>query len=253
MSDRMESQGKQQKDAMLIALKLYVTTLQDTRAIVPSRLSLALQGLKATPIFRSKDVENLMELNLDIYVRWVGEDISGFTPYIRHDELSRAEAEKMLKAWAKTAIKRFVDGLKSRMQEVQEIEALMSLRREVLEVWLSQHQHSIGVDAAEVLDALRYVFNDRAITLIKRQAHALEDVGSIIKRALNEDWQPGKSDQLMSLWSPTMTAMETNHGAKKFRQKLLELSDGKNGAIVGVCDAYQTWLNAVEQARKTIL
>ena len=244
-------EAAQKQDHVLAALRLYVKTLRDTRAIAPGQLSLALQSLKAVPLFRSQEVYDQMELNLDIHERWIGDDIKTFTPYIRHDDLSRGEAEKMLKVWAKSAIKIFLQGLRERIQTVEDAGQLMHLRREVLRLWLSQHQYSLGIDSTEILDGLRDVFGSHAVVIIQRRAQGLKTVGlSAVK--IIDDWRPGVTDDLPSLWSPTMTSVETNMGAKFFRQKVMDLSTGKTDTLKEVNSKYQTWLLGIENIEKII-
>lgn len=127
--------GKQH--GTLQGLRLYMKTLKDSQALLPAQLAHALERLKAVSIFKSKELRNLIELNLDMYERWIDDDIKTFTPYIRHDELSRHEAEKLLKQWARTAVSSFLYGLRERAQKVRDPGELMGLRKEVLELWLS--------------------------------------------------------------------------------------------------------------------
>ena len=244
-----EAGGKQ--EYILVALRLYVKTLRDTQGVIPGQLSLALQSLKAMPIFKSPEVYEQMELGLDIHERWIGDDIKTFTPYIRHDDLSRSEADKMLKLWAKSAIQNFLRGLKERIQTVEDPGQLMQLRREVLGLWLSQHQHSLGMDSTEVLDGLRNVFTSHAVLLIGGRTEGLGTVGVLVTDIIR-NWQPGNSDALPSLWSPTMTSMETSMGAKAFRQKLMDLSTGKNEALHGVSSKYESWFSGIESIEKVI-
>ena len=244
-------EAKEKYANVLIVLQLYVKTLQDTRAVVPGQLSHALERLKAVSIYRSRDLYELIELNLDTHERWIGDDIIRFTPYIRHDDLSKSEAEKLLKGWAKVAVGKFLEGLKGRIQDVHDPRELIQLRQQVLELWLGQHQHSLGIDSAEVLDALRDAFNDQAILLIQVRAAALKTVGETAVKVIR-DWQPGVSDAFPSLWSTSMTSIETSNGSKMFRQRLMDLSMGKNEALQAVTAQYGSWLQSLKATEDII-
>ena len=251
MGDFMSESTRQKEDAVLQALKLYVHTLRDTKAMVPSQLAASLSGLKSMPLFKSKDLVSLMELNLDMHGPWIGDDIKGFTPYIRHDDLTRTETEKIVKSWARTAIQAFSDGLKAHIGHIEDPHHVMQCRRQLLELWLGQHHHGAGIDAVEVLDGMRDIFNNQMTTLIRKQSQSLQGVGLLIKDVI-EDWHPGMSDVLMPLWSSTMTSMDTTHGAKAFRSRIVDLTAGKNEILQAVLKAYTLWLKSIEGAEREI-
>ncbi|KAL9130104.1 MAG: hypothetical protein Q9217_001620 [Psora testacea] len=230
---------------LLGALQLYVKTLWDTQTLLPVQLSQALGKLKAVSIFKSLESHGLIELNLDIYKRWIGEDIKCFTPYIRHDDLSQAESEEKLRQWARKALKTFLDGLQRRIQNVQDPVELMQLRKQVLELWLGHHQPSLGIDSAEVLDGLRTVFIERGKVLIHVRGAALKEVGATVDGTI-QLWQEGVTDALPSLWSSSMISMGTSDGGKAFRQRLMDLATGKNEPLQNVIVQYTSWLQSIQ-------
>ena len=236
---------------ILEALRLYVRTLRDTQAVMPVQLSQGLWKLKAGSIFKSRELYDLIEINLDMHERWIGEDIMNFTPYIRHDDLSATEAESVLKRWARQAVETFLDGLKSRIQYVHDPEELMQLRKKVLELWLGQHQHALGINSAEVLDGLRKVFNEQATALIYTRVRALREVGVTVEEVI-QSWQVGVSDALPSLWSPLTISMETNYGGKAFRQRIMDLCTGNNESLRTVTAQYKSWLRSVHVIEEII-
>lgn len=250
ISENMD-QGGDGHDSMLLALRLYVKTLKDTQAVIPAQLAHALEKLKSVSLFRSQDVYSLIELNLDVHERWIGDDIKIFTPYIRHDDLTKAETERSLKQWAKSAFGSFLAGLRNRIQDVEDPGRLMDLRRQVLELWLSNHQHSTGVDSAETLDGLRDVFNLQSIRLIQSRASKLDRVGSIVKDIM-QNWHPGVSDLTPSLWDSSITSMEFENGGKPFRERLESRLTGKNEPLSRVSLEYGSFLESIEVLEEMI-
>ena len=244
-------QGDDGHDSMLLALKLYVKTLKDTQAVIPVKLAHALEGLKSVPLFKSQDVYSLVELNLDVHERWIGDDIRTFTPYIRHDDLSKAEAERSLEKWAKTAFDSFLAGLRNRIQDVEDPGRLIDLRRQVLELWLSNHQHPTGVDSTETLDGLREVFNLQCTRLIRIRTSKLGQVSFAVKNILR-DWQPGVSDLTPSLWDSSMTSMEFENGGIPFRERLANRLAGKNDVLNRVSLEYVSYLKSIEDLEEMI-
>lgn len=250
MSEYM-GRGGDGHDCMLLALRLYVKTLKDTQAVIPAQLAHALEKLKSISLFKSQDVYSLIELNLDVHDRWIGDDIRTFTPYIRHDDMTITEAERLLKQWAKSAFGSFLAGLRNRIQGVEDPGRLIDLRRQVFELWLSNHQHSTGVDSAETLDGLRDVFNLQSAHLIHTRASKLGRVGSIVKDIL-QNWQAGVSYLTPSLWDSSMTSMEFESGGKSFRETLATRLTSKNEPLNSVCLEYESFLRGIEELEEMI-
>ncbi len=250
MTENM-GQGGDGHDSMLLALRLYVKTLKDTQAVIPTQLAHALETFKSVSLFKSHDVHSLIELNLDVHERWIGDDIRTFTPYIRHDDLTKSEAEQSLRHWARSAFGSFLAGLRNRIQDVEDPGRLIDLRRQVLELWLSNHQHSTGIDSAETLDGLRDVFNLQSTRLIQIRASRLERVGLTVKHVL-QNWQRGVSDLTPSLWDASMKSMEFENGGKPFRERLATRFTGKNEPLNRVFSEYVTFLESIQTLEEMI-
>lgn len=238
-------------ESTLLALRLYVKTLRDTQAIIPNQLAHALEKLKSASLFKSQDVYSLIGLNLDIHERWIVDDIKTFTPYIRHDELSKAEAELSIKQWAKHAFASFLEGLRQRLENVREPHALMQLRKQVLELWLSSYQHSMGIDTAESLDGIRRVLNLQTSRIIHSQASKLNRVSTTVYDVL-QNWQSGVSDSSASLWDSSMTSIEMSNGGRLFRETLTARSHGRNGPLDSLCHEYVDFLSNIEDIEAMI-
>lgn len=238
-------------DDLLLALQLYAKTLKDTQTVIPGQLAHALEKLKAIPLFRSQDVYSLMELNLDVHERWIGDDIKAFTLYIRQDDLTKVEAEMLLKQWATQAVSNFLSGLRKRIEVVKKPPELLDLRRQVLELWLSDHHHSTCIDSAETLDGLRNMFIIQAVRLIQSSVSKLDHVGSFVHGVL-QNWQPGISDSSLSLWDASMTSMEISTGSKAFRESILNRSLGKNESLAEMSVGYARFLGSIESLEEMI-
>lgn len=250
ISEKVE-RGVSGYENMLLALRIYVRTLKDTGAVVPGQLAYALERLKSVSLFKSQEVYSLIELNLDIHGRWIGDDIKIFTPYIRHDDLSKAEVEVSLKQWAKKAFSAFLDGLSNRILGVQDPMSLLRLRREVLELWLSNRQNSMGIDSIETLDGLRDVFNSQATRIIERRSSILADLGLMVEQIL-QNWQSGPSSLTRSLWELSTTSMDMADAGKAFRENLMTRSIGKNEPLGAVSQRYTAFLEGIEAVEEMI-
>ncbi|KAI4127580.1 MAG: hypothetical protein LQ347_004545, partial [Umbilicaria vellea] len=225
-------------------LSLFIRTLHDTRSIVPHKLADVLAKLKSSPLLKSPEFHDLIELNLVVHDRWIGQQIKAFTPYVRHDDLRKAEAEKLLKQWAEDALSGFVDGLGSILQQIENPKTVVDLRRHLLEIWFADHHHIAGVDSAKVIDSLRKSFNTRLVQLMDTEIQNLGKVGSAIETTL-QHWQDISSDSSLSLWDASMTSMDTTHGAGAFKSALVSRSQGLTDPVRKILHIYTSWLDQI--------
>ena len=238
-------------ECLLVALRLYVKTLRDIQAIIPNHLSLALEKLKSKPLLKSEDVFVIAELNLDVHGRWIDEDVRSFTPYVRHDDLSKVETEKAVRTWAKKSLLSFLGQLRDRIKDIEDPLKLIHLRQQLLELWLSNHQHSIGIDSVEILDGLRDAFNVQASRIMQSRGLKLDRV-RIVAWELMQTWQRGISDSVPSLWDSSMASMEASRGGKAFRETLAARSRGQTEPLGRISDEYVTFLESMEVVEDAI-
>ena len=251
ISEKVE-QGVSGYENMLFALRIYVRTLKDTVVVVPGQLAYALERLKSVSLFKSQEVYSLIELNLDIHGRWIGDDIKTFTPYIRHDDLSKAQVELSLKQWAKKAFAAFLGGLSNRILDVHDPLILLQLRRDVLELWLSNRQNSMGIDSIETLDGLRDVFNSQATRIIDRRASNLADIGLMVEQTLRNWHSDSSSLTPPSLWELSMSSTDMANFGRAFRENLMTRSVGKNEPLDAVSQRYTAFLESIEAVEEII-
>ena len=238
-------------EGSLQALRIYVKTLKDTQTLVPGHLARALERLKSVPMFKSPDLYSLIELNLDVHERWIGDDIRTFKPYIRQDDLQRSEAERLLRTWAKQGFGSFLSDLKDRIQNIDEPLIIVQLRRRILELWFSNNWHSVGINSSEALDGLRDAFNIQLTRLVHSRVASLTEVTLTIQSTLHE-WQIEESDRSLSLWDSSMTSTETSSGANPFRETLLATISGRTSSLQSVLNRYTTWLTRISAIEATI-
>ena len=236
---------------VLDGLKVYVRTLQDTQTLFPRRLAESLAKLKAQPLLRDPDVRVLMELNLDLHERWVPDEVRNFTPWVRHEDFQKTEAEKVLKDWARKAFGAFLDGLKGKLEGIEDLTKLVKLRKQLLETWLSTDGHPTGFASSEVLSGLRSAVNSQLNHAIHRRVGRLSLVGSEV-RGVIERWQAGLNDVHFSLWDSSMTAIDVSNGASAFKQAILNRSHGRNDALLRVLDKWNTWLRSIDEVEVII-
>ena len=247
-----QKQNNDIKISVSLSLKMYMNTLKDTQAVVPAQLPQALRGLKSAPILGNAEILDLVELNLDLYEKNLGDDIRIFTPYIRLEDLQKSDFENLLKNWAKEAFSTLLSNLRADLKKIDDAHQLMALRTETLQLWFSNQQYATGVSSAEVVDQLRDIFTSQWSLIVERQAASLAQV-SLTMNEIFRDGQDRLSDDDLSLWTSPMLSPETTNGAKKFREALTTRLQGRSGALKLAFDQYARWtaaINAIEDSIK---
>lgn len=253
--EAMEHQGQKNNDSgqgSSQALRVYVKTLKDTKTYLPGQLATTLQNLKTLPFWKSRDLQSLVELNLEAHEEWISDDIKMFTPYVRHDDLQKSEASRSLKEWAEHASASFFVGLRNKIKFVDNFAVIMQLRTQLLQLWLSNSQHSLGVEISEVLDGIRNAFNARCMWLIQAQTKSLENVAFAAEEKM-QHWQKSQPNLCASLWDSSLTSMEIVDGGKAFTNTLLDRSRGRDEALMAISLDYRAWFERIEKIEEMII
>ncbi|KAI9772900.1 MAG: hypothetical protein M1840_008782 [Geoglossum simile] len=229
---------------ILKALKLYIQTLLDTRALFPERLASSLGRLKLRPLLRDPDVLSTVELGLDIHEKWISDDIRIFTPWIRHDDLQKPQVGILLGGWSKQMFSTLIKGLRGSLSSVEDFRTLVQLRTDILEAWLDGRNKVVGFTPVESLERLRSALNERLLEFVRGRAHRLEFVGAQVTATLR-NWEVGVTELREDLWSPSVTSMDISNGATEFKSMVIDQSHGRNASVLRVLRGYETWLNTI--------
>ena len=239
------------QEHILNSLELCVRTLQDTQAIFPRRLADSLAKLKLHPLMQDPDIRAITDLNLDIHERWIVDEARNYTPWPRHDELQRVDAEKLLKSWAKHAISSFLKGMKDVLSHVQDLKAVAKLRRQLFETWLASGGGVPGLKSSRVLDDFRKAMNSHLGSIVHIRAQGLNIIISEISKTL-ESWPATDREIKTSLWDNSKTSMKISNGAESFKQAVLDQSHGRSDYVLQIVSMYQQWADSVLEVNNII-
>ncbi|KAF1937237.1 hypothetical protein EJ02DRAFT_426793 [Clathrospora elynae] len=250
--DRMNSELKKGGDELarhgITALKLCIQTCLDTQTIFPRRLAEVLGKLKAHPLIQDPDVRGLYELNLDVHDRWLGEEARNYTPWPRHDELQRPEAEKILHRWSKDAVAAFLKGVKKALQGEERLKEVASLRQELIETWILSGSRIAGVKSANVLDDLRDTMNEKLESIVRSRTEGLQTVTSELTSRL-DTVSSSKDIPTLSLWDTTTQASDLGNGAQTFKSTILNTYQGRDQSVISVTSAFEKWMESVLEVK----
>lgn len=246
LSFEEDEEPKEESPGVLKALELYARTLLDVQALVPRRLSDALAGLKTKGLLKDEAIREVEGLRLDTCEKWFGDEITFFTPYIRHDDLEGPDAVHMLKSWSKKAIEVMLQGLEKTLDRMNEFTAVVDLRTRILEIWIKEGGKARGFDPSVLLDGLRKAVNSRMLQLLESKVSKLHLVATEVEATLGS-WQNGVTDKIDSLWDESLLDMDISNGAVSFKESVLARTYGRNDAVSRVLAGYQTWRHLIDE------
>lgn len=230
------------------ALRLCIQTCQDTQTIFPRRLAEVLAKLKAHPLIQDPEVRGLYELNLDVHDRWIGDEVRNYTPWPRHDELQRPEAERLLHRWSKDTIVAFMQEIKNALRDEDRLAEVASLRQELIETWMLSGPRMAGVKFANVLDDLRDTMNEKLELIVRRRTKALQAVLETLTSGLDSLTTSEKMNGL-SLWNTTTDGKNLSNGAYAFKTTILNTHQGRDQAVLDVTAAFDKWMDSVLEVK----
>ncbi|KAH0562995.1 hypothetical protein GP486_002443 [Trichoglossum hirsutum] len=236
---------------ILKALKLYIQTLLDTRAVLPERLAESLARLKMCPLLEDPEVRAAAELNLDVHEKWISDDIRIFTPWVGHNDLQKSQAATLLKEWSKRSFSALIEGIRGCLSSMSDFRTLVKLRSEILGAWLDSRNRVAGFIPVESLERLRSAVNARLLELVRGRAYRLETVGAQVAATL-QAWKAGITDAREDLWSPSTISMDIGNGATEFKNTVLDRSHGRNEAVLEVLRRYEAWLGTIVEITTVI-
>lgn len=254
---RLEAIGNQLEttdlsgENVLKALRLYIRTLQTSKIILSRRLPDALGKLKTRPLLSDPAVCSLEGLGIDVLGRWVASDISNFTPWIKLGELTKPEAEKIIKQWSTRAFEAFAKGCQSSLAGWTDFAELLSLRRRTMETWLEAWSSTPTHSSLGILEGIRTVFNAQLTRVLADEAKKLESFGQRTSSTIS-DWESNEHANVQSLWDQGLISMDYSNGATAFKQTVMDRLLGRNEDISTISKDYQHWLSSIEASRELI-
>jgi hypothetical protein len=232
------------------ALRLCIQTCLDTQAIFPRRLAESLAKLKTHPLVQDPDVRALHELNLDIHGRWIGDEARNYTPWPRHDELQRADAERILHQWSRTAISAFLRATKDALANETRLNDVASLRQELIETWILSGSRMAGVKSAHVLDDLRDTMNNHLEHIVRLRSQALKSVVVKLSNVLSSPSLTQSSS--LSLWGTYPKSADISNGAHAFKSTLINVHQGRDNSVVGIVSAFDAWADSILEVKSIV-
>ncbi|RPB25301.1 hypothetical protein L211DRAFT_806633 [Terfezia boudieri ATCC MYA-4762] len=230
------------------ALKIFHSTLQYTEEIFPKKISEALQQLKSKPLFDDTELRAAPGLNLEINEQWLPEDIRGFVPWVRHDELERSKVNDFVRSWANRELDALNESVKQALKDIKDIGFVVDLRKEILDSWNGSKSKLLHVviGSEEPRRKLREQLNERLVELLNANADKLNRLGEKIEKLAI---QPKETNaDVTSLWSDALLGMSLSNGAALFRRTVKATIAGHDTSVKSVIHETRLWSKSIVQS-----
>ncbi|TGZ84718.1 hypothetical protein EX30DRAFT_360721 [Ascodesmis nigricans] len=236
-------------ESILESVKLFNKTLVEVDSIFPRQLQRALLAIKGRSVLQDPNIQVLAELGLDVNGRWLPDDVKGFIPWIRHDDLEVNKVVEMMESWAAKEVEKLHQNLKTAVDGVTGLEELVKLRQALLQEFkrdVNSRKKFIDVGNEEYRTILMRRFND----IVSEQVNGLDKVADVAEQLLPDAEKESKDTT--SLWSSSLLNMDLSSGALPFREAISARVHGKSGIIHSFIASYTSFRNIISACSTTI-
>ena len=138
-------------------------------------------ALKSRSLLQDNLVIAIPEMVLDVNARWLPEDIRGFIPWVRHDDLESSRARELVRAWAEKEVEKINESLQGTMDGINDVNEIVKLRGGLLALWRggSQVRRKFLPDGSSG-ENFRSIILARLVAVMKNMADELSGVGTKI-------------------------------------------------------------------------
>lgn len=249
--DVITSQLDSSRENIPRALRLFIRTLQNSKALRSRQFSDVLAKLKTRPILSDPEVRSLDGLEIEVLGRWVAPEVINFTPWIKLSELGRSEGLQSIKTWSAQAFDRFAEGSRKALARSNDFPELLSLRADTVELWLSSWGSTITHGSEDVLERLRNIFNDHLKRIMATRVQTIDDIADQISSTVS-NWEKSEHTSVGSIWDSDLIAADYSNGASVFNHAVADRLLGRDGDVSAVLTKYKSWLVSVQELNESV-
>ncbi|OJD21489.1 hypothetical protein ACJ73_07171 [Blastomyces percursus] len=234
------------------SLKLIIHTLKRTSELLSGSLPDALGKLTIRPILGDSEVRKLDGLAIDIFERWVGNDINNFTPWVKHTKFSKSETGKIIKDWSREGFGALTGGMRKNLERSQNFQEILLLRRNLLDIWLSVQSSTPCHSPPEILEGIRGAVNNQLVSVLRAQIKGLTLLGLEISSTITGWNEIEDGTSAPSLWDPDVVFLDSSGGATAFKREIVNRTLGRDSKVLQISASYTTWLSDIEECKDMI-
>lgn len=229
---------------VLESLALWGQTLVDTRELFPRKVGDVLGQLSKNALLQDGQVTSLAELNLDIYGSWIPDDIRGFTPWVRHDQLVSTEVADALEAWTQQARSCLLERLGNYLENQTEARTILDSRQRFISTTLDLSSRVKNVGSAHGIDEMRAAFLSR-LSKIAEEAAGINDL-TLEETSLPPLSVSGKDSS--GIWDLASEDFDLSNGGIKFRRSIISARHGRNETMADEINKLNSWTKKINES-----
>ncbi|KAM3423412.1 hypothetical protein BST61_g845 [Cercospora zeina] len=233
--EQLETTGEAATESGIIdMLALYSQTLSDTKDLFPRRFSEALSQVTTNALVRDPDVRAIYELSLDVYERWITEDVRNFHPWVRHDQLQVASVSAATSSWARQGQECLLQTLQTALADQEDMHKVLQLRQNVISKYLVLSAQLHHDSQTQGLKDIRKAFLERLELLVEG--------ATVVKEFVPNAQSDASESSPMSMWAAATTEMDANREVMHFRRDVLDRHHGRPKLMHGSTAVLDEWL-----------
>ena len=230
-------------ECILQGINIFFSTLRQAKLLFRSQLTESFLRIKSRPLLRDGAIRSLQELNLDLYEAWLPAEIQNFTPYIRHDELRKADLEQRLGSWVEITLCRLIERTAARLEDIWHFSAIVKLREDVFRICLS-NENLLPSHSLKWLDKMRTIFLSRLQDIIGSRTLKLNSIFNQVRSKLNE-WPIDEGSNNVGGWQFCSQKVSAAIEAKAIKRYICEQTYNLDKQVSKTAHNYAKWLNSI--------
>ncbi|KAF2213106.1 hypothetical protein CERZMDRAFT_39609 [Cercospora zeae-maydis SCOH1-5] len=243
--EQLETTGEAATESSIIdMLALYSQTLSETKDLFPRRFSEALSQVTTNALVRDPDVRAIYELSLDVYERWITENVRNFHPWVRHDQLQAASVSAAISSWARQGQECLLQTLQTALADQEDIHKVLQLRQKVISKYLVLSARLRHDSQTQGLNDIRNAFLERLEMLVEQ--------ASAVKQGVPDAQTDTSTSSSMSMWAAATTEMDVNWEVMHFRRDVLNRHHGRTKVMHDSAAVLDEWLLRLRDHGKAI-
>ena len=230
-------------ECVLQALNIFFNTLKQAKLVFRSQLTESFLKLKSRPLLQDSSIRTLQELNLDLYESWLPGEIRNYIPYIRHDELRKADIDKRLGTWAEDALRQLTERTAARLDVEKNFNVIVKLRKDVFKICLSNVK-LLPSDVVSLLDIIRVTFLSRLQKLIKLKTLQLTSLCGHIRLELKK-WPYHMESSNVEEWQLHSQKVSEAIEAEPIKRYIYEQTYNLDKHVLRIKHSYARWSQSI--------